>query len=113
MPSIARGSCKINPEAKHILLLVNSTTAGTFAPNWKETGMEFFCVLSVDGSLASYRIQGEAGGIFKAFLRQLNGQREDIPAEISLQKGADGWIAHPWHAEVVHGLIDAVEANGH
>ena len=74
--------------------------------------MEFFCVLSVGGSLASYRVQQETGTAFKAVLQTNNGQRDDIPAEITFQKDPDGWQAQPWHKEIVSGLIHAVESNG-
>ena len=74
--------------------------------------MEFFCVLSVGGSLASYEVQAESEGAYKAVLRNNNGQRDDIPAKIILTKGPDGWQAQPWHEEIVSGLIHAVEANG-
>jgi hypothetical protein len=74
--------------------------------------MDFFCVLSVGGSLASYHVQKESERTYKAVLRNNNGQRDDIPAEISLEKGPDGWQAQPWHEEIVSSLIHAVESNG-
>jgi hypothetical protein len=74
--------------------------------------MEFFCVLSVGGSLASYHVQKGKDKAYKAVLRTNNGQRDDIPAEISLEKGPGGWQARPWHDEIVSGLIQALEANG-
>jgi len=75
--------------------------------------MEFFCVLSIGGSLASYQVQKESEGIYKAVLRTNNGQRDDVPAEIGLRKEASGWQAEPWHQEIVTGLINAIEGNGH
>lgn len=74
--------------------------------------MEFFCVLSVGGSLASYHVQRENEKAYKAVLRTNNGQRDDIPAEITFQKDRDGWQAQPWHEEIVSGLIQALESNG-
>ena len=74
--------------------------------------MEFFCVLSVGGSLASYHVQQETETAYKAVLRTNNGQRDDIPAEINLKLGPDGWQAQPWHEEIVSGLINAVKING-
>jgi hypothetical protein len=75
--------------------------------------MEFFCVLSIGGSLASYQVQKEGDEIYKAVLRTNNGQRDDVPAEINLRKAATGWQAEPWHQEIVAGLINAIEGNGH
>lgn len=72
--------------------------------------MEFFCVLSVGGSLASYGVQQEGAAAFKAVLRPQNGRRDDLPAEIVLQKQEGEWQAEPWHSEVVPGLINAIEA---
>jgi hypothetical protein len=48
---------------------------------------------------------------YKAVLRNNNGKRTDIPAEISLKKNGDAWQAEPWHEEVVQSLIHAVESN--
>lgn len=74
--------------------------------------MEFFCVLSVGGSLASYHVQTENKVAYKAILRPGNGKREDIPDKISLKKENDTWQAEPWHDEIVRGLIQAIESNG-
>jgi hypothetical protein len=74
--------------------------------------MEFFCVLSVSGSLASYHVQKESAVAYKAVLRPNNGKRDDIPAEIRLKKDGEGWQAAPWHDEIVRGLIHAIESNG-
>jgi hypothetical protein len=73
--------------------------------------MEFYCVMSISGSLASYHVQMENDTAFKAVLRNNNGKRTDIPAEISLKKNGDAWQAEPWHEEVVQSLIHAVESN--
>jgi hypothetical protein len=74
--------------------------------------MEFFCVLSVGGSLASYHVQQESEKTYKAVLRTNNGDRNDIPAQISLQKDTTSWQAEPWHNEIVQSLIHAIETNG-
>lgn len=73
--------------------------------------MEFFCVLSVGGSLASYHVQRESDKAYKAVLRTNNGKRDDIPAEIALTKKEDNWQAQPWHDEVVKSLIHAIESD--
>lgn len=74
--------------------------------------MEFYCVLSVGGSLASYKVQKEDNERYKAVLRTNNGRREDIPAEIILQKNKGHWTAQPPHDEIVKSLIHAIESNG-
>jgi hypothetical protein len=74
--------------------------------------MEFFCVLSVGGSLASYHVQKQSEEGYKAVLRANHGKRDDIPAEIIFQKEGEKWQAHPWHEEVVQSLVHAIETNG-
>ena len=74
--------------------------------------MEFFCVLSVNGSLASYHVQKQENETFKAVLRTNNGKRDDIPAEITLLKANGQWQAQPWQDEIVQSLIHAIERNG-
>ena len=74
--------------------------------------MEFYCVLSVGGSLASYLVKRESEAFYKAVLRTNNGQRDDIPAEIMLTKDGGEWQAAPWHNEIVQSLVHAIEANG-
>lgn len=74
--------------------------------------MDFFCVFSANGSLASYRVQRESEGVYKAVLRSDSGQRDDIPAELRLQKGPGGWLASPSHDEIASNLVHALEANG-
>ena len=95
---------------KHGLLLYLCGQALTFAANQSYL-MEFICVLSVDGSLASYLVRKETESRYTAVLRTANGKREDVPPEISLEKGAEGWQATPSHPEIVPGLIHAIEAN--
>lgn len=112
MRRTARVFFRINNPFKHILLLVSSHRAKNFVSELEICLMEFFCVLSVGGSLASYHVQQEAGKTYKAVLRTNNGQRDDIPAEIILEKSANGWRARPWHEEIVSSLINAVESNG-
>ncbi|RYZ61114.1 MAG: hypothetical protein EOO14_05840 [Chitinophagaceae bacterium] len=74
--------------------------------------MEFFCVMSVDGSLASYLVKKESDTVYKAVLRPNNGIREDLPAEILLEKTGDGWQAQPMHEDLVQSIILAIETNG-
>ena len=73
--------------------------------------MEFICVLSVGGSLASYTVQKELENKFKAVLRSNNGTRNDIPPEFLLEKTGDGWKAQPWHEEIVSSLAHAIESS--
>jgi hypothetical protein len=75
--------------------------------------MEFFCVMSVGGSLASYHVQKESERSYKAVLRTTNGKRDDLPDEILIEKKADEWQAQPWHDDVVKGIILAIENNHH
>ena len=72
--------------------------------------MEFYCVLSVGGSLASYQVKKESEVAYKAVLRTTNGKRDDIPAEIMLEKRGDDWLSMPKHEEIVQSLIHAIEA---
>ena len=72
--------------------------------------MDFFCVLSVGGSLAYYGVQKENDTKYTAFLRTNNGKRDDLPAEISLNKEGDTWQATPWHEGIVPSLIHAIES---
>ena len=73
--------------------------------------MEFICVLSVSGSLASYHVQSEGENKYKAVLRTNNGKRDDIPSEIYLEKNNEHWESRPSHQEIVSGLIHAIETN--
>lgn len=75
--------------------------------------MDFFCVMSVGGSLASYHVKKESDAGYKAVLRANNGKRDDLPAEILLEKKTDEWQAQPWHEEVVKSIILAIETNHH
>lgn len=72
--------------------------------------MEFFCVLSVGGSLASYHVQKLNEEAYEAVLRITNGKRDDIPAQFSLSKGSNGWQASPHHEEIAQSLIHAIES---
>ena len=74
--------------------------------------MEFFCVMSVDGSLASYLIKKESDERYKAILRTNNGKRDDLPSEIILEKKEDGWQAQPMRDDLVESIILAIETNG-
>jgi hypothetical protein len=73
--------------------------------------MEFVCVLSVEGSLASYVVRQEPENRFKAVLKSYNGKQENIPPEFVLEKTGDGWEAIPWHDQIVTSLAHAIEAN--
>lgn len=73
--------------------------------------MEFFCVLSIGGSLASYQVRQESKVMYKAVLRANNGKRDDLPTEIVLKKEGDNWQADPWHEELVKSLINAIDNN--
>lgn len=73
--------------------------------------MEFICVLSVEGSLASYHVRRESENSYLAVLRTNNGQRDDIPAEVNLAKKNGDWQAQPWHEEIVRGLTHAIDTN--
>ncbi|HEV7329840.1 MAG TPA: hypothetical protein VGN63_02275 [Flavisolibacter sp.] len=73
--------------------------------------MEFFCVMSVDGSLASYLVSKESDVVYKAVLRTTNGKRDDLPPEIILENAGGTWQAQPWHEEVVQSIILAIETN--
>jgi len=73
--------------------------------------MEFFCVLSVGGSLASYQVQQESEKRYRAVLRNTNGKRDDISAAIVLTKEDEAWQASPPHDEIVPSLIHAIENN--
>lgn len=79
--------------------------------NWKPRLMEFFCVMSVDGSLASYLVKKESDSVYKAALRSTNGKREDLPSEIILEKTNGSWQAQPWRENLVQSIILAIEAN--
>lgn len=112
MQPLAMAFCKINRPVKHILLLVNPAGGKNFAADLKLCLMEFFCVLSVDGSLASFQVRKESEVAYKAVLRTTNGQWDDIPAEILLTKDNGEWQAQPPHSQIVQSLIHAIESNG-
>jgi hypothetical protein len=71
--------------------------------------MEFICVLSVGGSLVSYQVRKESETNYSAVLRTNNGNREDIPIKIKLEKNGVGWQAQPWHEEIVSGIAHAID----
>ncbi len=91
--------------------MVNQAGVKTFEANEKPCLMEFFCVLSVGGSLASYHVQKINDLAYKAVLRTNSGSRDDVPAEIFLNKHPDKWQAEPWHEDIVPGLVHAIEQN--
>lgn len=73
--------------------------------------MEFYCVLSVGGSLASYQVVKETDDSYKAALRPGSGRRDDIPERLQLFREGGEWKADPWHNEVVQAIIHAIESN--
>jgi len=72
--------------------------------------MEFVCVLSVAGALASYQVYGNGAEDYNAVLR--NEGRTDLPAQMQLRRVEGRWIAEPEHEEVSRALIHCIEANG-
>lgn len=72
--------------------------------------MEFICVFSVSGSLASYQVKKEEGNKYKAVLRNSGGKREDVPAQLELEKTGNEWTAVPMHSEVVAGLVHCIDS---
>jgi hypothetical protein len=54
--------------------------------------MEFICVLSVGGSLASYQVRKEEMDKYTAVLKTNSGKRDDLPGEIRLKKKRE-WVA--------------------
>jgi hypothetical protein len=73
--------------------------------------MEFTCVLSVGGSLATYIVRREDESNYLATLKTGSNPRNDIPAEIRLEKQPQGWQASPQHKEIVTGLTHAIDMN--
>jgi hypothetical protein len=71
--------------------------------------MDFICVLSIGGSLASYQVRKEGENNYWATLRTNNGQRDDIPAELIFKKEDGEWLAQPWHDEVAPGITHAID----
>jgi len=71
--------------------------------------MEFICVLSVGGTLASYKVRKESDTYYSAELRNNNGQRDDLPAKLTFHKKGTEWQALPWHEEIVSGIMQAIE----
>ncbi|RYZ18144.1 MAG: hypothetical protein EOO10_26200 [Chitinophagaceae bacterium] len=71
--------------------------------------MEFICVLSIGGSLASYQVRKEGENNYLATLRNNNGKRDDLPAELVLEKEDGKWVAQPWYEELVTGIGHAID----
>ena len=78
----------------------------------KTIPVEFMCVLSVGGSLATYRLRQENRSCYSAVLRTTGSKRTDVPAEMLLEKTAAGWSGTPPHEEILRGLANAIEAKG-
>ena len=74
--------------------------------------MEFFCVLSVGGSLASYHLKKVDETTFTAVLKTGSSRDAGIPAEMTLRKNGSAWQAQPHHEEIVTGLVHAIETAG-
>ena len=72
--------------------------------------MEFMCALSVNGSLAHYRVQKEGEEKYTATLRTVNEKQAGLPEEIILTKAGDDWQGAPPHPEIVQGVVQAIEA---
>jgi hypothetical protein len=72
--------------------------------------MEFMCVLSVGGSLATYRLKKESETMYLALLQNATANGADVPAEIILTKIDNAWTGSPQHEEIVRGLGHAIEA---
>lgn len=72
--------------------------------------MEFICVFSVGGSLASYQVQSSTNHRYTANLRTAQGGRSDIPSTLTLEKTAAGWHGTPPHEEILRNLVYAIEA---
>ena len=72
--------------------------------------MEFVCVLSVSGALASYGVRGNGADDYNAVLR--NEGRTDIPAQMQLRRVDGQWRMEPEHEEIGKALILCIESNG-
>ena len=68
-------------------------------------------MLSIGGSLASYQVRKEGETEYSAELRNNNGQRDDLPACLTLHKNGTEWEAQPWHQEIVSGITQAIDMN--
>ena len=71
--------------------------------------MEFVCVLSVNGSLASYLVQEEEKEEYTAELKDAD-KRRDIPSKMHVCKKDGEWEANPWHEEIGPAIIHAIKA---
>ncbi len=94
---------------KHSLLLRTFAIQATFAPI-KTYPMEFMCALSVNGSLAYYRVQRESKEKYIATLKTAAGKQPDVPEVIVLTKDDGEWRGSPSHTEIIQGLVQAIEA---
>lgn len=97
---------------KHVQLLQKQKEQLTFAAANRYL-MEFICVFSVGGSLASYLVTQKSDTTYVAQLRSNQGKREDIPAELLLEKNGDEWKAQPWQEEIVKSLSQAIDGNNY
>ena len=89
--------------------VVYVTTSPDICKSLKRDLMEFICVLSVSGSLASYQVRKEGENNYSATLRTNNGKRDDVPTKFYLRKNNGEWLAEPWHEEIVPGITHAID----
>jgi hypothetical protein len=97
---------------KHGLPLVGQSGGASFAYVPEMWLMEFYCVLSVGGSLVTYQVQKTDELTYRAVLRTPNSRRDHVAAEIILQKKEGIWQSQPPDTEVGPGLINAIETGG-
>lgn len=71
--------------------------------------MNFICVLSVNGTLASYSITKENEQAYTAVLRSNNLRQEVLPTEIILTKTDGTWVGTPHHPLIVPSIVHAIE----
>ena len=73
--------------------------------------MEFFCVFSVGGSLASYQVKQVDETTFIASLKSGSNRYNGIPPEITFRKNGESWQAQPHHEEIFTALVHAIETS--
>ena len=71
--------------------------------------MKFICVLSVNGTLASYSVASESEHTYKAVLRNNNQRQDDLPAQFLLTRTSTGWVGEPQHPVIVPAIAHAIE----
>ena len=73
--------------------------------------MEFICVFSVGGSLASYLVKKESETTYRATLRNSQGRENNLPDIVLLERNGEGWKTNQSQPDVVHNLTQAIENN--